>query len=183
MRDAAALLSPIALKPDDAGVVLTQRRLAAEALVKAFDAWPASVQPLDAAARQLELASSTREGPQPVGLLQEGLDIASLAVREHGKPSSMVAAIELSARLGQITGDGEYWNTAITLAQQVAAGDPHGIGAWRRLGDVLWLADRRPEAADAYRHALESDLQFALDPLKQLSDQDRQTIRDRIEAK
>ena len=58
----------------------------------------------------------------------------------------------------------------------------HGIGPWRRLGDVTWELGARDEAASAYRRALRNDANFELDPMRQLSDRDREAIRKRIEA-
>ena len=59
--------------------------------------------------------------------------------------------------------------------------DPHGVGSWRRLGDVLWLAGARTEAADAYGQALANSDNFDLDPLKQLSEARRRELHSRIE--
>lgn len=183
MREAAMKLQPVGEHPDDLKVVIEARRAAAESLVEAYGIRASDVRPLDAAARQLDLACSLPNGPQPVGLMQEGLDLALRAVREHPEDSgSMVTAIILAAKLAQATGDPEHWSVAIDLARRVADRDPHGIGAWRRLGDALWIAGRRREAAEAYRKALEADANFVLDDLKRLSDRERAEIERRAAA-
>lgn len=180
MQQAAAMLRPIAEMPDDAGVILKQRRAAAAELVQAYERWPIHVHPLEAAAMQLQLACSHRDGPQPLGMLADARDLAHRAVAEHGKISSISLALGIDVQLAQLTNDDEYWQSAVALAQQMTEMDPNGLSAWRRLGDVLWLSGQRTEAVDAYQRALAINEQFELDEFKQLSERDRRIIEQRI---
>ena len=177
---AASLLWPIASDRENHELMLRQRRAAAAELVKAYEAWPSNVHPLNAAATQLQLACSQPTGPQPLGLLLDASEPIERALREHDKSSSYVIAIDIYAQLAAQTGDADHWQRAIELAQQLANRDPHGISSWRRMGDVLWAAGEQRAATDAYRRALQNDANFELDPDKQLLPAQRDAITRRI---
>ena len=81
--------------------------------------------------------------------------------------------------LAAITGDETHERAAIDAAVDLTGLDPHGIGPWRRLGDLMWALDMRDEAASAYQRALENDTNFELDPMRQLSERDREQLRAR----
>ncbi len=70
---------------------------------------------------------------------------------------------------------------AIGYARRMTEIDPHGIGVWRRLGDVLWDTGDRAGAADAYRKALANNANFELDELKQLPQRERELLHERID--
>ena len=89
-------------------------------------------------------------------------------------------AIAVNMHLAMLVNDAEFWQEAIALAGELTQRDPNGLSAWRRRGDALWAAGERAEAARAYQRALECDANFELDVLKQLSDSQRATLRQRI---
>lgn len=208
MRAAAAQLAPIRTQPNDMNVLLKHRSAASEGLVAAYEQWPINVRPLNAAAVQLEIAyvafvnrartdsqsggrgdeagsatgmDAASVGGGPLGLLLRARDLLDIAIYTHDSVSSMANAVGVNVRLAQLTGDMEHWSRAIDLAKQVTQRDPHGLGAWKRLGDVLWAAGERREAAGAYQRALECDANFVLDELKRLSKEDRERLKERIE--
>ncbi len=189
MMQAAAMLAPIRQNPDDLAVALQQRRAAAEKLVESYALWPTNNQPLNAAIDQLLIAA---ERPQreadsahtgvPIGLLMRAEEIAEYALARHVSASSTVLAINVHAGLASLTGDNAHWTRAIELATWMASTvDPQGVSPWQRLGDVLWAAGRKHEAADAYRRALDHNDNFELDPLKQLSDAYKTSLQRRID--
>ncbi|MCH8151172.1 MAG: hypothetical protein IH830_02220 [Planctomycetes bacterium] len=80
-----------------------------------------------------------------------------------------------------VENDADDWQAAIGYARHMTEIDPHGIGVWRRLGDVLWETGDRAGAADAYRRALANDANFELDELKQLPQRERDLLHERID--
>ncbi len=178
--EAAEMLEPLQSDSKNIELVLQQRRAAAKALVDAYEIWPVNGRLLEAAADQLERACSIPDGPQPIGLLLEARDVIQRAIREHDRSSSMAIAVGISMRLALITGDEEHWNEAIRLARLLTDRDPNGLGAWKRLGEVLWSAGKKNEAAIAYLRALECDASFELDELKQLPPIERARLQKRV---
>lgn len=182
IMDAAAMLHPIAERAIDRAFVLERRQAAAATLLKAQELWPTNKKPLQSAIDQLYVAA-TSISPPSVGLLMQAQELSERALREHPREPSLVGpAVSINTQLALVTGDGEHWQTAISLARWLTQLDPNSISAWRRLGDVLWLRGDHNQAADAYRRALQADANFALDPLKQLSAKERDLITGRIAA-
>jgi len=183
----AALAAFVQAHRPSAGDLMLERRRVAEELAAEAEKWPPDWRLMDAAANQIitavDAAPRSPDAPDaaPLGLLMDGLDIAERAVAEHGSPSSMALAAQLAARIALASGDDSRWQQAIDHATKLTVIDPHGLGAWRRLGDLQWAAGRRPEAAASYRRALQCDRNFALDPLKQLTESQRTEIERRIE--
>ncbi len=85
----------------------------------------------------------------------------------------LVLAIHAAARRGD-------WETAVELARRRAELDPHGLLAWRQLGDVLWESGAREAAAEAYERTLEIDADYELDELKRLPEAERERIGRRL---
>jgi predicted negative regulator of RcsB-dependent stress response len=135
-----------------------------------------------AAAQQFVLAAEQCSTELRSDLLRHAVETLEEAMTRSDRQSLIVAAIGAHVRLASVTGDEAQWNRAIELAKEITQRDPHGIGSWRNLGDVLWAAGRGKEAAAAYERALQNDASFELDELKQLSNRDRQLIRDRTEG-
>ena len=79
--------------------------------------------------------------------------------------------------LALITGDETHKQAAIAAAVALTDLDPHGIGPWRRLGDLLFELGLRDQAASAYKRALENNANFELDPMRQLSKRDRDQLK------
>jgi tetratricopeptide (TPR) repeat protein len=122
------------------------------------------------------------EGRQRLGPIDEALALARRAAELHGRPSAIALAGEAAWFRAVETAAPADWQQAIDLNRRLTELDPHGIGAWRRYGDVLWEAGRRDDAAAAYRRALDHDASFELDPLKQLSEGDREALRRRLDS-
>ena len=113
-------------------------------------------------------------------MLDSAVSLADEAVTKHGGPTSIARAAAAHELRATLTGSAADWDTAVGYGRRITEIDPHAIGSWRRLGDLLWAAGRRGEAADAYRRALDNDANFELDPLKQLSSSDRDELRSRL---
>jgi hypothetical protein len=177
MLKAAMLLYPPEEAPLDR---VTQRESAALLLGNAYDIMPSWVMPKEAAARQLLLAATLVEGRQRLELIDAALGAAWQVVNDHDRPTSVALAGEAAWFRAVETNAPGDWEEAIDLNGHLTELDPHGIGSWRRYGDVLWEAGRRDEAAAAYRRTLEHDANFELDPLKRLSDREREVVRGRI---
>lgn len=185
MLDAAKLLDPVRQNPSSAEIALRQRPLAADRLIQAYAAWPMSNLPINAAVEQLlqaaEGTSSAGGTGAPIGLLMRSEELADRAVADHDSPSSIALAMNAHAALAGVTDDPEQWTRTIALGRRMTEIDPHGVGAWKRLGDVLWAAGAKAEAAQAYQTALTNSNNFALDPLKQLSPERRAELQMRID--
>ncbi len=138
--------------------------------------------PLDEAVGQLLVAATLVEGPRRRELIDGAVALANRAVADHGRPISVALAGEAAWFRAAQTDEPAAWQRAIDLNRRLTDIDPHGIGSWRRYGDVLWAGGRRGEAAAAYERALDHDANFELDPLKQLSDRDRDALRQRIDS-
>ncbi|MCH8344557.1 MAG: hypothetical protein IH983_11280 [Planctomycetes bacterium] len=158
-----------------------QRAAAVQLLTEAYEIYPANVLPLHAAARQAMMAAATAPRAMRIEWLQEAGKLAQRAVADHGKPGSFALAGEAHRLKALLTNDADDWQAAIGYARRMTEIDPHGIGVWRRLGDVLWETGDRAGAADAYRKALTNDANFELDELKQLPQRERQLLHERID--
>lgn len=181
MAEAASALGGALRSTASHAQMLHARRAAARQLVEAYEIWPRNPLPLDAAAIQLELACAAPGGPEPMGLLLEAQEIIDRAILAHGRPASIAIAASIAARLAGVADAPESWAAAIAHARALAERDPNGIGAWRRLGDVLWAAGAIGDAATAYRRALRNDANSELDDLKRMSDRDRALVQRRVE--
>ena len=89
--------------------------------------------------------------------------------------------MNVHAALATATDDAQQWTRAIALGRRMTEIDPNGVGSWRRLGDVLWSAGAKAQAADAYARALAHSDNFALDEMKQLSAARRADLQARID--
>jgi len=176
IKAASLLYPPQATRLDH----LRQREQAADLLGIAYGVMPTWVMPLDEAARQLLVAATLADGPRRLELIDSALAHAEQAMADHGKPTSIALAGEAAWFRATETGDPVDWQQAIDLNRRLTGFDPHGIGSWQRYGDVLWESGRRDDAATAYRRALDNDANFELDPLKRLSERDRDALRQRI---
>ncbi len=155
------------------------RQRASDSALAAYEDLPADVGLLEEAARQRAVAARLSEAPAARQLLDEAVALSDRAVGEHDKASLVFLAADLWRARAHSTGDPADWDVAIERAWSFAAIDPHGISPWTRLGDALWDAGRRDEAAEAYRRALENDAQHVLDPLSQMPEPERERIRER----
>lgn len=189
MLEAARMLDAVRAEPANVKLVLRQRPLAAERLVEAYDLWPINNQPINAAVEQLLLATELIARPgdvqsngAPLGLMMRAEELADQAAIEHDSPSSIVLAMNVHAGLAALTDDPEQWSRAIALGRRMTEIDPRGVGQWKRLGDTLWAAGAKAEAAKAYHTALANSDNFALDELKQLSAASRAILQQRIDA-
>ena len=86
----------------------------------------------------------------------------------------------LRYQIARLADDEASWELALADARELTLRDPHGIGSWRRLGDVLWEKGDQTDAVTAYERALEADASFELDEMKRLSPADRRRLRARI---
>ena len=133
------------------------------------------------AARQTMIAAHFSTGDMRLELASRAAEIAREAAEVHAGPTSTALLAEAAWLVAVVSGDEAHGQAAIDAAVALTTLDPHGIGPWRRLGDLFRELGRRDEAASAYRRALENDANFELDPMRQLSERDRQAIRRRIE--
>jgi len=185
MVAAAGHLAPFAKARANNTVLPPEKRRdlrleAATRLKQAWEAYPQNMLPLLAAAEQLEAAHMDAAPEQGIEQLQQAIDLIEPAIAEHNG-SALVRAITLHRRLAKLTGNAQHQEEATRLAIELANRDPNGLSTWIRLADVVWEAGDRTTARDAYTRALEIDDAFELDPLKQLSNERRQSIELRIE--
>ncbi len=94
---------------------------------------------------------------------------------------TLVATAEL-LELRAAAGEPDARDAAIAVARRIAARDPHGTGAARRLALLLDRAGRTAAAAAAARDALVIDAAKVLDPAKQLAPRDRAELERIAEA-
>ena len=133
------------------------------------------------AARQTMIAVRVSTHDKQRALAGRAVELAGEAVEIHGGPSSVATLAETTWVLALISGDETHKQAAITAATALTDLDPHGIGPWRRLGNLLFELGLRDEAALAYERALENNANFELDPMRQLSEPDRLQLRLRSE--
>lgn len=185
VRAAATTLHPLSEHPQEA---IKQRQQAHAHLLDAYDILPRNRLPLHRAVQQLQRAGSVPNIPadQRTALLTEALSLADRLVREHPRTSPLATRGTIAMFLALTTEDEEIEHaalaTAIDDARRITERDPHGISGWQRLGHALWLAGRHDEAAAAYHRALRADRNFELDPLKQLTERERQQLHDRMQS-
>ncbi len=92
-------------------------------------------------------------------------------------------ALACAAHLELIGRDaGDHTTQATILARRLTELDPNGLSAWVRYAEVQWSCGRAENARLAYDRILVIDANYELDPLKQLSDHDRQRARSRSSA-
>ncbi|HWB18789.1 MAG TPA: O-antigen ligase family protein [Phycisphaerales bacterium] len=157
---------------------------ASQELVQAFDELPTDPGVLDAAADQLLRAADSLGDKKPLKLLMDAADIAQRAIDSFGERASLNIGIQAASELGATMHDQQAWAKAERWAQRLTDMDPHAIGSWRVLGDVLWAEGKREEAGKAYEHALENNSNFSLDEMKQLRNDERIELERRVkEAK
>ncbi len=180
MIAAAELLYPTARQPEQHA---WQREEAARMLIWAYDAVRSTdAMTLRAAALQTMFAAQVSMPDRRVELATRAVELAGKAAGTHPGPSSTAVLAEAAWLLAAITGDETHERAAIDAAMDLTDLDPHGIGPWRRLGDLLWELDIRDEAATAYQRALDNDANFELDPMRQLSERDREQLTARADV-
>ncbi|MHC5024454.1 MAG: O-antigen ligase family protein [Planctomycetota bacterium] len=178
VRQAAATLWPPA---DDLAAHLDQRRRAADRLLgDAWPAWPSNRLPLRATVEQALLGAAIAPDEQRIEWLAAAAATADELVAAEPGAASLSLRSGIQRQLATATGDQSLWDVAIADAQRITELDPHAVASWKRLGDTLWEAGRRSEAASAYERALGNSDHFELDPLKQLPSRDRAVIDERM---
>ena len=180
MIAAATILYPPAQRP---GQLSRQREEAASVLLSAYRGTRSTdATLLREAARQTMIAAQFSTGDRRRELAARAAEYAREAVEVHAGPTSTALLAEAAWLVAVTSGDEAHRQAAIDAAVALTTLDPHGIGPWRRLGDVTWELGARDDAASAYRRALENDANFELDPMRQLSDRDRELLSRRIES-
>jgi len=180
MIAAATILYPPAQRPEQRS---RQREEAASVLLSAYRGTRSTdATLLREAARQTMIAAQFSTGDRRRELASRAAEFAREAVEVHAGPTSTALLAEAAWLVAVTSGDEAHRQAAIDAAVALTTLDPHGIGPWRRLGDVTWELGARDDAAWAYRRALENDANFELDPMRQLSDRDRELLSRRIES-
>ncbi len=178
MVDVAQRLSPTSGLADQPAM---QREAAASRLERAYrELLPIDAALIDEVIGQRLEAALLSDGAKRSALLDSAILRADEAVKRHGGPTLIARAAAAHELRATLTGSAADWDAAVGYGRRMTQIDPHAIGSWRRLGDLLWAAGRPGEAADAYRRALDNDANFELDPLKQLSPSDREELRGRL---
>jgi len=158
-----------------------RRRRTADMLEALYHDWPITETPLYHASRQLGLASQSMRFEQRVATLKRAASLAEQSAAKHRDIAAASDARLMRLKLHELTGEQAHMNRAIELAEYRTDADPKGVRSWVTLGDVLWRDGQRDAAADAYRTALQHSENFALDELKQLTEDEQQRLRQRIE--
>jgi hypothetical protein len=175
MIAAAELLYPPSQLPEQ---YAWQREEAARMLLWAYQATRSTdATLLREAARQTMIAAQVSTPEKQRALADRAVELAGKAAEDHRGPSSTAVLAESSWLLALISGDETHKQAAIAAATALTDLDPHGIGPWRRLGDLLFELGLRDEAASAYERALENNANFELDPMRQLSKRDRDQLK------
>ncbi|MBX3375299.1 MAG: hypothetical protein KF817_15845 [Phycisphaeraceae bacterium] len=156
-------------------------RLAAiDRLLDAWRAWPRSPAPARFAARQAErLAADARPGAGDAALAAVDRVIEVLAGMD-GRTRSL-AEVQSEVRLREVrfrmTGAAADRDAALRCAQEATALDPGGLETARILARLLDDAGDAEAARRAAQRVLEIDAAFELDPLKRLTETQRQRYR------
>ena len=178
MIAAAELLYPPDLLPE---LYARQREEAAQMLLWAYETTRSTdATLLREAARQTMIAAQVSLADKQLGLATRAVELAREAADVHRGPSSTALLAETAWLLALITGDETHKQAAIEAAAALTDHDPHGIGPWRRLGDLYRELGMLDEAASAYERALQNNANFELDPMRQLSERDRRELEGRI---
>ncbi len=181
MIAAAELLYPPAQLRDQ---YAWQREEAARMLLWAYEATRSTdAMLLREAARQTMIAAQVAAADRQLELATRAVELARKAADVHAGPSSTALLAETAWLLALNTGDETHKQAAIEAAAALTDHDPHGIGPWRRLGDLYRELGMRDEAASAYGHALENNANFELDPMRQLSERHRRELEERAREK
>ena len=177
MIAAASMLYPPAQRPQQHA---WRREEAARILLEAYrQTRSTDAVLLRAAARQTMIAAQVSTPLKQRALASRAVELAAEAADVHGGPSSTGLLAETAWLLAANTGDESHKQAAIEAAAALTDLDPHGIGPWRRLGDLLFELGLRDEAASAYERALQNNANFELDPMRQLSARDHRLLRER----
>ncbi|MCH7512002.1 MAG: tetratricopeptide repeat protein, partial [Chloroflexi bacterium] len=157
-----------------------QREEAAQMLLRAYETTRSTdAMLLREAARQMMIAAQVSPADRQPGLATRAVEFAHEAAHVHRGPSSTALLAETAWLLALITGDETHKQVAIEAAAALTDQDPHGIGPWRRLGDLYRELGMPDEAASAYQRALQNNANFELDPMRQLSERDRRELEER----
>ena len=157
-----------------------QREEAARTLLGAYrEARSTDANLLREAARQTMIAAQMSGPDKQRALAVRAVELAGEAAEVHGGPMSTAVLEETTWMLARISGDETHKQAAIAAATALTDLDPHGIGPWRRLGDLLFEVGLRDQAASAYKRALQNNANFELDPMRQLSERDRRELEER----
>ena len=177
MIAAAELLYPPEMLPE---LYARQREEAAQMLLRAYETTRSTdAMLLREAARQMMIAAQVSPADRQPGLATRAVEFAHEAAHVHRGPSSTALLAETAWLLALITGDETHKQVAIEAAAALTDQDPHGIGPWRRLGDLYRELGMPDEAASAYQRALQNNANFELDPMRQLSERDRRELEER----
>lgn len=90
------------------------------------------------------------------------------------------AAAQLNELLATTFGETERFETAIAFRRELAQLNPASLNDHLSLADVLWSTNRRDEAKAVYRKCLELSDLASMDRAKQLSDNDRVRVEQRL---
>lgn len=78
--------------------------------------------------------------------------------------------------------DGPEADAVVAAAEEYLRRDPRSTGAWIQLSEIQWLLGHPSAAVNAARRALVVDASFALDPLRRLSDFERERLERRARS-
>lgn len=175
--DIAGDLSTPAASPRDEA---HQRLAAVDRLLAAGDLIATNGRIHELAVEQQIIASTMLAPDDALNALQHAAARAATGFAQHGGSGWLVLARAAHRELAHRTDGAAHWDAAIDAARILTTRDPHGISAWQQYGDMLWEAGQRDAARTAYAQALTNNRNFELDPLKQLSSAQRDTLAARV---
>lgn len=91
------------------------------------------------------------------------------------------AEAQLARHAATTTGNPLYLARALVAAEELLKHDPYGINSHVLAGDIAWEAQRPDLARTFYSRAIELSELAYLDPLKQLTDEQRRRIAERLQ--
>ena len=170
-------------RSDDGTTLLAKRRQAAISLMET--ASRSNDDRLDQVAAAQLIAgivlSESRDRPPAPRQLVEARDEAIVIASDLFERSRSVEAGQMLVSILAGSGDADDLNQAVLIAEEVASLDPVGLWSQRHLADLLWESGEEEVARVIYERVLQLDAARVIDPLRQLSPQDRKLIQSRLD--
>ena len=195
MSDAERPLREIGQRRDFGNVTEAQfdverevRQRSANVLYNAWHQYPTNPAPLRAAIEQQLIAAQLTDAEDRRSVLSGDDKTMGAAVyaerlaERFPSPASYNLAANVWAEIARQFSDRNARERAIDFRRRIAVADPNGLGAQLRLADLLWEFDEHDAAIETYQRVLEIDVAWTLDINRQLTEEVRQRVEQRINS-
>ncbi|MCH2152926.1 MAG: O-antigen ligase family protein [Phycisphaerales bacterium] len=167
---------------DGASLLETRRQAAVSLLESASDRNDDRLRQVAAAQLIAGIVlSESRDRPPAPRQLVEARDEAIVIASDLFERSRSVEAGQMLVSILAGSGDSDDLDQAVLIAEEVASLDPVGLWSQRHLADLLWESGEEEVARVIYERVLQLDEARVIDPLRQLSPQDRKLIQSRLD--